>query len=176
MVFLKQINEQNQPVTIDTAYVQNGNFTFEGEAATPELHYLFMEDNKNYTALMLENGDITFNAAKDSLGLAEIKGTPQNEFFADYLEASRDISSQAQNIQKDLQAAQLSTEAGKEARVLALRDEMQELEEEYRNYEKDFIHKNPGALISALLLDRSVATGTLTSEEAKAMYDALRPT
>ena len=122
-VFLKKIGPNNQPVEVDTATVQNGKFSFTGTQSIPEMHLLFLDKIQGYTSLILENGEITYSAQKDSLGFAEIKGTVQNDFFADYMEQSRAIAKKAQSISEDMQAAD-------EAKREALGDEMGELQEE----------------------------------------------
>ncbi|WP_281540313.1 TlpA disulfide reductase family protein [Maribacter aestuarii] len=167
-VFLKKIGDDNQPVEVDTAKISEGQFQFKGVSNAPELHYIFVDETPGYTAVILENGTIEFNAQKDSLGFAEIKGTPQNDVFADYLEKSRELSSRRLAIQKDMQEA-----SGQEAVITGLRDEMEELIEEYKGFEVTYIEKNPGALISALLLDRAIATKGLPSDEIEKLYNAL---
>jgi peroxiredoxin len=173
MVFLKKLDDNNQPVEVDTAFTKNGSFVFTGTAGSPEVHYLFVDKNRGYTAMILENGKIDYAAQIDSLGYATIKGTPQNDIFADYLESSRELSQQARDIQMDMQEAQLSAEVGKEARIAALRDEMAELEEEYKSFEIDYIKNNPNGLISALLLDKAIATQALPISEIEGLYNAL---
>lgn len=163
-VFLKKIGENNQPVEVDTATTTNGEFTFTGISDIPELHYIFVDQLPGYTAIILENGEIQFNAQRDSMGFAEIKGTFQNDTFADYMKQSREISLQAQSIEKDKQTA--SGEA-----ALALQDEMDELREEYKNFELDYIKAHPKALISALVLDRAIATKAVEIDEAEGIYN-----
>jgi peroxiredoxin len=165
-VFLKKIGENNQPIEVDTAITTNGDFKFTGKADIPELHYLFVEQLPGYTAVILENGDIQFNAERDSMGFAEISGTFQNDAFADYMEQSRKISMQAQSIQKDMQAA-----TGEAA--LALQDEFKELQEEYKTFELDYVKANPKALISALVLDRAIATKAVSLSEIEGIYDTM---
>jgi len=172
-VFLKKIGDNNQPVEVDTTTIANGIFQFKGISATPELHYIFVDKAQGYTAVILENGTIEFSAQKDSLGFAEVKGTLQNDVFADYLEKSRTLSQKARSIQEDLQRA--TKDGSPQASIVALRDEMQELQEEYKGFELDYIKNNPNALISALLLDRAVASRAINSEEIKTMYEALTP-
>jgi peroxiredoxin len=167
-VFLKKIGDDNQPIEVDTAKLSNGQFQFKGVSNAPELHYIFVDKTPGYTAVILENGTIEFNAQKDSLGFAEIKGTPQNDVFADYLEKSRELSRRRLAIQKDMQDA-----AGQEAVITGLRDEMEELIEEYKGFEVSYIEKNPDALISALLLDRAIATKALPSDEIQKLYNSL---
>lgn len=169
-VFLKKIGDDNQPVEVDTALLAEGKFQFKGISATPELHYIFIDKVPGYSAVVLENGKIDFSAQKDSLGFSEVKGTVQNDFFTDFLKKSRELSQQAQAIQKDMQAASGS---GQEASISALRDEMQELQEEYKGFEAAYIKDHPNALISALLLDRAVSTKSIEIEEIQKLYDAM---
>lgn len=167
-VFLKKIGENNQPVEVDTATTTNGAFSFTGISETPELHYIFVEELPGYTAVILENGEIQFSAQRDSISFAEIKGTFQNDMFSDYMQNSRKLSLQAQSIQRDMQTA------GSES-LIALRDEMQELQEEYKSFELDFVKLHPNALISALVLDRAVATKAISLEESENIYETLSP-
>jgi len=171
-VFLRTVGENNQPIDVDTAMVENGKFTFTGTADTPELNYIFVDNLQGYTAVILENGEITFNAQKDSLGMAEIEGTPQNEIFLDYMEQSKELTEQAQSIQRDMQQASMKQDT---ATAKSLQDEMMELQEKYKSFELDYIENHPDALISALLIDRALGTGTVTVEEAQEMYEKLSP-
>lgn len=167
-VFLKKLGDDGQPVELDTTMITAGKFEFTGNADAPELHYIFIDKIPGYTALILENGTIDFNAQKDSLGFAKVKGTMQNEVFFDYLEKSRELSERARSIDQDMKGA-----ARDEASVNALRDEMQELQEEYKNFEIDFIKSNPEALIAALLLDRALAMKAVETDSVQSMYNAL---
>ncbi|NNE75491.1 MAG: AhpC/TSA family protein [Pricia sp.] len=167
-VYLRVVGENNQPVDIDTTTVENGKFVFTGQADTPEMHYVFVDKIMGYTAVILENGEISLTAQKDSLGYAEIEGTPQNEVFSDYMDRSKEFTQQSQSIQEDMQRAD-------EATANALRDEMNELQEEYKNFELGFIKNHPDALISVLLIDRAISQRVITAEEGQALYDALSP-
>ncbi len=171
-VYLRAVGENGQPVDIDTATVENGKFTFNGEMPAPEMHYVFVENLMGFTPVILENGEIMMKAQKDSLGMAEVTGTPQNEVFVDYMEKSKELTQRAQSIQQDMQQANMSRDT---ATAISLRDEMMELQETYKDFEIDYIKTHPDALISALLIERAIGTGAVTSEEAQDMYDALSP-
>lgn len=165
-VFLKKLGKNNQPINVDTTTTTNGEFTFTGSIDAPELHYIFIDQAPSYTAIIVENGDIEFNAQKDSMGFAEIEGTFQNDSFADYMKQSREISLQAKSIERDMKSA-----SGESA--LALQDEMEELREEYKNFEIDYVKSHPKALISALVLDRAIATKAIKIDEAEAIYQTM---
>jgi len=169
-IFIRKINENNQPVDIDTTTVENGKFTVSGAVDAPELIYVFIDKVQGYTPVVAEKGEIELTAQKDSLHFAKVKGTQQNDIFFKYLDQSRELSDQAVSIQKDMQQA---TMGGDEATINSLRDEFAELQEEYKNFELDFIKNNPNGLISALLIEKALNAGVLESGEAKEMYDGL---
>ncbi|RTE51756.1 AhpC/TSA family protein [Arenibacter aquaticus] len=169
-IFIRKIDENNQPVDIDTTTVENGKFTVSGAVDAPELIYVFIDKVQGYTPVVAEKGEIELTAQKDSLHFAKVKGTQQNDIFFKYLDQSRELSDQAVSIQKDMQQA---TMGGDEATINSLRDEFAELQEEYKNFELDFIKNNPNGLISALLIEKALNAGVLPSGEAKEMYDGL---
>ncbi len=172
-VFLRKVGENNMPVDVDTTTLENGKFLFTGKAVkSPEMRYIFIDKLPGYAAIILENGDIEIKAEKDSLGMAKLKGAPQNDKFASYLEKSQEINLRGISIQEDLQQATLTQN---EAAVTSLTDEMKELQEEYKNLDLDFIKKNPDALISVLLIDRALVSRSLTADEVQTLYDALTP-
>tara|TARA_R110002049_G_scaffold54988_1_gene152774 strand:+ start:670 stop:1800 length:1131 start_codon:yes stop_codon:yes gene_type:complete len=169
-IFIRKINETNQPYDIDTTTVENGKFTISGPAESPELIYVFIDKIQGYTPVVAEKGEIELTAQKDSLNFAKVKGTVQNDIFFKYLDASRTLSDQAMSIQRDMQNANMT---GNEATANSLRDEFAELQEEYKNFELDFIKNNPNGLISALLIEKGLNSRIVESEEAQKMYDAL---
>jgi len=169
-IFVRKVNENNQPYDIDTTTVQNGKFTISGSVDSPDLIYLFIDKVQGYAPLVAEKGTIELIAQKDSLNFAKVKGTLQNDIFYKYLNKSRELSDQAMSIQKDLQQASM---VGNEATVASLRDEFTELQEAYKNFELNFIKDNPSGLISALLIEKALGTRQIGSAEAQEMYDAL---
>ncbi|MCJ7467103.1 MAG: AhpC/TSA family protein [Maribacter sp.] len=172
-VFLRKVGENNLPVDVDTTTLENGKFLFTGNAVkSPEMRYIFIDKLPGYAAVILENGDVEINAQKDSLGMAKIKGAPQNDKFASYLEKSQEINLRGISIQEDLQKATLTQN---EASVTSLTDEMKELQEEYKNLDLDFIKNNPDALISVLLIDRALVSRSLPAAEVQILYDGLSP-
>ncbi len=171
-VILKKIGENNQPISVDTAYTNKGLYSFSGKPIAPELHYIFVDKLPGYSVLILETGEIEVSAQKDSLNLAKAEGTLQNDIFSDYMKKSQTMSQRAMSIQKDLQKATMSQD---EATISALSDEMKELQEEYKNFEIEYIKANPNGLISALLIDRAIASKSTSIEELKSLYEGLAP-
>lgn len=171
-VFLRKIGEFNQPVDVDSTTITKGEFVFKGVAGPPEMHYIFLDKVGGYATVILENGKIELVAQKDSLGLAKVTGTLQNKIFLDYMDQSQEISKRAMSINNDLQIANASRDT---VAMKSLRDEFVELQEEYKNFEINYIKNNPNGLISALLLDRALSSKALPENEINEMYEALTP-
>jgi thiol-disulfide isomerase/thioredoxin len=169
-VYLKKANEQNQPVDVDTAQVENGEFSFIGEIGQAELHYIFIDETQGNIPIVLEEGTIDVTTHKDSLAYAEIEGTPQNDYFADFLESSRALSRRAISMNEDMREATLQRDT---AIMYSLREEYFELQEEAKEFELNYARDNPNALISALIIDKVMTTGALTAEEIKELFDSL---
>ena len=104
-VFLKKTDEANQLIEVDTTTIENGKFEFSGASGMPELHYLIVNSVRGNIPIVIENGNIEVNAQKDSLGYAKIKGTLQNDLFADFLEESRDMSKRAKSMSDEMRNA-----------------------------------------------------------------------
>ena len=79
---------------------------------------------------------------------------------------------QAVNIQEDMKNANMT---GDTVLINSLREELNELREEYETFELDYIKSNPNALISALLIDKALNMRTSTTEELHDLYSTLAP-
>ncbi|MCK5440815.1 MAG: AhpC/TSA family protein [Maribacter sp.] len=169
-VFLRKNSENGRTIDVDTAKVETGKFVFIGNSNALEIHYVFVDKLNGYTAVVIENGEIEMSAQKDSLGFAKIEGTEQNEFLDDYREKSQAAQERASNIQNDMQNAGASRDT---VLVNALREEYDDLLEEYQDFEKDYIKTHSNALISAILIDRALVTKTSSIEEVQELYNGL---
>lgn len=172
-VFLKTTDSlRRNMMELDTALVENGQFSFSGTADIPQLHYIFIDGVRGNAPVILENGEIKFEAQKDSLTYVELKGTVQNDLFMDYLEESRTLSSMSRSMNDDFRRANAARDT---VAVQALREEYMELQERGNAFEQDFVKEHPNALISALILEKILSAKTLSVEEANALYESLTP-
>ncbi|MEH6681160.1 MAG: TlpA disulfide reductase family protein [Sediminicola sp.] len=171
-IFLRTTDSTNQLVEVDTTTIENGKFSFTGEASLPTIHYLFIDQLRGNTPIILEEGEIQVAAHKDSLNFAKIEGTKQNDLFAKFLDDSRALSKRAMGINDDMRNASAKNDT---VAMASLRDEYFELQEEAKNFELEYVRKNPDALISVLILDKVLSTKALPEAEVKSLYDALSP-
>lgn len=167
LVFLRKTDENNKPVEVDTTMLIGGKFTFEGPTPNvPDLHYVFLDKTPGFKSIILEKGAIEITAQKDSLVFGKAVGTPQNDTFEGYIEDSKILREKALSIFKDLQNADNDTK-------MSLNLEYSELQEEYRNFELNFIKDNPDAVISVLLIERALAAKVVDVEAGRKMLDSL---
>ncbi|WP_010516680.1 TlpA disulfide reductase family protein [Croceivirga radicis] len=172
-VFLKTTDSLMRGlVEIDTATVENGTFTFTGTADSPQMYYLFFDGLRGNTPIVLENGSISFEAQKDSLGYADVSGTEQNEIFMKYMDESRKMGEMSQSMNEEFKKANAARDT---AIIKSLREEYMELQEKAKTFELDFVKANPNGLISALILDKLLNTKALPVSEIEEMYNALTP-
>jgi thiol-disulfide isomerase/thioredoxin len=171
-VYLKRINEVNQPIDVDTTTVENGKFSFTGKADSLDLQYIFIDKVNGNIPVIIENGTIDISFQKDSLQFAKIEGTLQNDIFSKFLDKSRNFSKRYMSMGQDYEKARSS---GDMASQEAIQEELTEFREEAKNFEINFVKENPNALISVMLIERFQQTGEVPENEINAMFDALTP-
>ncbi|WP_420322660.1 DUF4369 domain-containing protein [Flagellimonas sp.] len=171
-VFLKTTDSLNKLIEIDTATVQNGNFSFAGTQNEPKLYYIFLGTGQGSIPFVLENGDIDMKFQKDSLRYAKVKGTVQNDLFNGFQEESRQLQERFNSMRNDMQAASQQRDT---ATVTSLREEFLELQEEAKNFQINFPKENPNALISAHILGNLMAQRVLSEDEVLEIFETFTP-
>ena len=169
-VYLRKSDAKLQPVDADSTTLKNGTFRFSGEIAEPRLYYIFIEGSRGAIPLILEEGEVTVRAHADSLNAAVVAGTPQNETYAAFLDQSRSLASRAQAINGEMRAAMQARDT---ANMNSLRDEYFELQQEGKEFEKEFVAGHPDAMISALVVNRMVQSQSVPVAEAEKLYQGL---
>ena len=170
---LRKYAEGNQLITVDSAMITNGAFTFKGgPIKSPELHYIFFGKGQENIPVIVEDGTIDVSAQRDSLAFAKIGGTLQNDLFSDFLKGSRVLSRKAASMNQDMRAAQGRRDT---VAMNSLREEYFELMEEAKDYELAYVKDNPNAIVSALVIYRILSTKAKENAEVQELYDALTP-
>ncbi len=171
-VYLKRANQNNQPVNVDTTTVENASFTFKGKVVSTEMQYIFIDGIRGNIPIIIESADLEITAFKDSLNVSKITGSPQNDKFFSFIDGTKSISKKAMSINNDMRAAMQKKDS---VGMQALRDEYFEIQEEAKNFEFEFAEKNTDALISALIIQKIIATKSKPTADVEKMYNALTP-
>ena len=125
-VYLRKSDANLQPAEADSTLTTNGSFEFSGEITEPRLYYLFVEGSRGAIPLILEEGELEIRAHVDSLNIAIVGGTPQNEAYRDFLEGSRELARRGNSINSEMREAMASQDT---ANMSSLRDEYFELQQ-----------------------------------------------
>ncbi|WP_298420756.1 TlpA disulfide reductase family protein [uncultured Kordia sp.] len=168
--FLKVRNEQGQPVSRDTAIVQNGKFTFYGTSDVPEMGFIYINGAQGNINFIIEKGDIKVQAERNSLSKAKITGGKHNQEYTDFVTNSQDLSAKIKSINQRYAVASKSKDS---ASVATLKQQAKDLETQGTNFQKDYIKEHPDSFISIQLVNRMLRYKVMPVTEVKAFYDKL---
>ena len=174
-VFLqKQDENTGMPVAIDTAKIEKGKFVFEGEAKEPGVHFVSFESNPGSFFFILEKGNIAAKINKDSIGLAKVSGTYNNEELGKYNTQMMAISKRMMAFQKDNMAKMEQAQKAKDtATIKSLTDENAKFQNELVNTGAKYIEQNPKSFISLLLVPTLFNAPDADAAKIKKTFEAL---
>lgn len=154
MVILEKQDEAGQLKAIDTVKIENGKFTFKGNALEPEMHMIQIEALQGKVAFVLENGDIAMVINKDSLNIAKVSGTYNNDELTNYKASGMKIQKKMMKFQEDNMTKMNEAQQNKDTVVInSLRKEYLLFNDELVKQSDDYIATHPKSFISALLVE-----------------------
>lgn len=151
LVFLQKPQTGLPPSIIDTLEIKNGTAELTGSADSPQLHYLLFDGNRGVLPIIIEQGDITVTAHVDSLNTSKVVGTPSNDDFNAFIDGTKAIREKMASIQKQGMEAQ---QKGDTVSLSMLTETFNEVQQEARAYEQDFVKNNPESYISLMVLQQ----------------------
>ena len=166
-IFRIQANANNQPSTIDTATVTNGQFSFKGSVEQIDVNFLFVEGEQVNTPFIVEEGVIEVNLLQEQLTEMNLGGTPSNNDLQTYREETKAFANELNAIVTEIQAA---NSLGDNILAKDLQQQYTELQADLINYEKNFIKTNIDSYISALILERFLNQKTMPRNEVKEIF------
>ncbi|MFK6999836.1 DUF4369 domain-containing protein [Flavobacterium oreochromis] len=174
-VFLqKQDENTGMPVAIDTAKIEKGKFVFEGEAKEPQVHMVSIENQQGGFIFILEKGNITAKINKDSIPLAKIAGTYNNDELVKYNSQMMGISKRMMSFQKaNIAKMQEAQKANDSVTMKKLNAEFSKFQEEFIVSGDKYINENPKSFISLLLIPTLFNTPNADIAKIKKSFDAL---
>lgn len=137
----------------DTAIIKNGKFEFKGTTTEPELRFIQLDSVQGKIAFILENGEISIKAFKDSINKSVIGGTFNNEQFAVYNKDQNVIQKKIADYRTDNKVKmETAMQTNDTVTVNSLRDGFLKLNDEFKDYNVKFAENNPKAFISVLMI------------------------
>lgn len=171
MVYVSELDANNQPKKIDSVQVKNGKFTLDlAEVENPKLSFLNLEGQQGNVIFIAENEPINFQMNKDSLNTSKVTGGKENELFYSYLDHLKGLNKNAMRIRTDMR--QEFTTSRDSAKIVALQQEEEGLRDQDLEFKKNFVQENPDKFVSILILTDMLNMGA-SSNEVKALYATL---
>jgi peroxiredoxin len=161
-------------ISIDSAKVVDGKFSFKGIASEPSIHFLQVKNTNGKVIFILEEGKIDVVVYKDSIAKSKIGGTKNNEYLLSF-------NLSAQKIQKrmlDFQNLNMQkiTEAQAKKDTIVINDLMKEyskFQDEMNLFTTNYPEQNPKAFISVLILENSIKNPGVDIESFKKTFSKL---
>ncbi|MFD0861959.1 redoxin domain-containing protein [Sungkyunkwania multivorans] len=170
LVLLKKLENGRSFITIDSATVANGKFSFTGDIEIPEMHMMFIDGVRGSLPVILEKGRIAIVADKDSLQYAQRSGSKSNDEYTEFMNNIKPLITDIYSTQKELIEASRNNDMEK---AEALKKEFSEKQTAIQDYQLNFIKEHPDAYFSAVILQQVMASKQKSKEEIREMYEML---
>jgi thiol-disulfide isomerase/thioredoxin len=161
-------NLNNQPKTLDTLIIKDGVFELNVNALEPNIHFLQIDGQQGNFPFIAEEGTVNVEIYKDSLGASRAIGTVSNDDFMQYKLETKIYINSLSEIGNDLQQASILKD---DLLIQDLQEQYQEVLDQIKEYEIDFIKSSPNSFISILILERFITNKVLNKIETKEVYD-----
>lgn len=175
-VFLEKQDEvTGMPVSVDTVTIEKGKFVFEGEAKEPVIHGIRFESIPNAGfALFVEKGNISAKVNKDSIGLAKIAGTYNNDELSKYIKFNTDFEKKFLDFrQKNMPIYQEAEKKKDTVTMNKLNKELVAFQNERVSYNEKYIESNPKSMLSLIFVQGMFGSQTPDLAKIKKFYDNL---
>jgi peroxiredoxin len=150
ITFYIQKRDAGKIVSIDSAVSRKGSFTMKGGAIEyPQLIQLVAGNTRKRTSFYLENSEITVTGNLDSLFKAEVKGSKTQDEYDSFIKSNKTLSDPYSSIVIKYQAA---SQSGDVANVAILEKELDSLQTEMTNLQKNYVKTNPKSYVSPSIL------------------------
>ncbi len=173
-VILEKQDETGQITPIDTVKIESGKFTFKGTANEPEMYLIQVEAVQGKLPFILENGDIEMTVNKDSINIAKVSGTYNNDELTSYKEAGMKIQKKMMKFQQDNTAKMNEAQQKKDTVMMNnLREEYGAFEREFIKQSDDYVATHPKSFIATLIIQGMMNSMNLDLKKVTKYYNAL---
>jgi peroxiredoxin len=165
-------------VTIDTAVVKDGQFTFKGKSVEPALYQITIDSVRGKSPIIVENGEMTIAIDKENLLLNKIAGTYNNEQLSEYSRQMDKIQFKVKEFQKANDATMQSAKKTRDtAAIRKLFVENNKVKEQVRDqmlaFQKTYTDAHPKSYVSLILLQGAVTFPDADVKALKTRFDNL---
>lgn len=168
-VYLNKIIEHSI-YPIDSAFIENNQFTFKGNIDYPERYQLTFENYSAAITLIIENTDFEINIDPILIQKPIITGSPLNSLLFEYKQNAKNIFNKIDLLFPKFQKARLENDSEK---LTAISAQLVIIEDEFRNYTYNFIKNNNNSYVAAMVLRDQLKTTNIDTVRIRASYNIL---
>lgn len=170
-VYISHLEENNATTKIDSAVISEGKFKLDPQDTDRQyLAFLNIEGISLNLPFIAENEAISMTVYKDSLRQSVIKGGAQNKVFKDYL---NHLTETNKRISEGTQKAREAMSQGDTATISSIKMVREEIIENDKLYKINVAKEHKTSLVAVLALTDLTNLKTISSIEAKEMFDEL---
>lgn len=159
--------EKGKPKTIDSSFVNEGTFYFEGTTDSPDMFYIELDGVRGNLPFVLENTDYNITIDSDSIYKSVVKGGKEQEALERFKTFNKSIRDRNVKLGKEVRAAQRNRDT---ALIAILRKTYDSLNKASLENNKIFIKENNDNVVSALILENLIPLNQVDSIQAKEFY------
>lgn len=158
-------------IVLDSTTINNENFKITMPYFEPnDFHYLTFENSANHIFYIIENRPIVMVTYKDSLGVAKIKGGPQNNAYSTYNAKMINFSKRLNLVNQKFTIAEQQGNVKAQKKIHKNKNAIRSKEKKYLT---NFVKKHPNSPVSLLVLSRSMSSKKLKDSEIKKLLGTL---
>jgi peroxiredoxin len=150
IAFYLQKREAGKTISIDSAISRKGSFTIKGGAVDyPQMIQLVAGNTRKRTSFYLENSEIKITGNLDSLYIADVTGSKTQDEYMKFVKSSKSLSDKYTDVLNKYQAA---SQSGDAVNATILEKELESVQTEMTNIQKDFVKTNPASYVTPSIL------------------------
>jgi thiol-disulfide isomerase/thioredoxin len=165
-IYLIEADSNNQPIIIDSTSSKNGSFEFKRDVFIPNINFLRV-DGLNFP-FVSEQGTIKIRLFKDSLLSSIALGTNSNNNFMEYKSTTKTFDKSLNSIINEIQQASILKDP---ILYTDLQEQYSEVRGRVKDFELNFIKKNPDSYISVLILERFLSSQEVVKNVAERIFN-----
>ncbi len=165
-------------ITVDTAVIKDGKFSFKGKTPEPALYMISVDSVRGKSPIVVENAEIDIAIDKENPLQNKVSGTYNNEQLVEYSANLAKIQRKIKDFQKANDATMQKARTERDtAAIKALFRENGKIKEEVRDetmaYQKKYTDAHPKSFISLILIQGALGYPNADLKEIRQRFDNL---
>ncbi len=151
MIYLQKF-DVDQWVKVDSSKIDQGEFSFKGAAAIPEMWHIVMEEKQIMLPVFIENAKIKVQIYVDSIDKSTIAGSASHDIYQQYLTLNETINEKMEVVYMEWKKAKETNDTATMKRTDSISNE---LDKEMKKQLQDFAKANNKTVVSPYLVVRN---------------------